>query len=87
MDTALAAAVLICMVAGSFVDPHGPEGVSWGLRTPDALSLALMTAGAAALAFRRREPMTVLVVTGCVSVVESVTGDPRAPVVMSAVVA
>ncbi|MGV9895001.1 DUF7134 domain-containing protein, partial [Streptomyces tendae] len=87
LDAALAVAVLLCMVAGSFVDPHGPEGVSWGLRTPDALSLALMALGAAALAFRRRRPMAVLVVTGCVSVVESVTGDPRAPVVMSAVIA
>lgn len=87
MDTVLAVVVLVCMVAGSFVDPHGPESVSWGLRTPDALSLALMTAGAAALAFRRRQPMAVLVVTGCVSVVESITGDPRAPVVMSAVIA
>ncbi|CAM5406752.1 histidine kinase OS=Streptomyces rochei OX=1928 GN=G3I25_13215 PE=4 SV=1 [Streptomyces rochei] len=87
LDTALAAAVLVCMVAGSFVDPHGPEGVSWGLRTPDALSLALMAAGAAALVFRRRAPLAVLAVTGGVSVVESVTGDPRAPVVMAAVVA
>jgi signal transduction histidine kinase len=75
------------MVCGSFVEPHGPEGVSWGLRTPDALSLALMAFGAAALVFRRRAPLVVLAVTGCVSVVESVTGDPRAPVVMSAVVA
>jgi signal transduction histidine kinase len=87
LDSALAAAVLVCMVAGSFVDPHGPESVSWSLRTPDALGLALMTVGAAALAFRRRAPLAVLWVTGCVSVVESVTGDPRAPVVMSAVIA
>ncbi|MGW3239189.1 sensor histidine kinase [Streptomyces olivaceus] len=87
LDTALATAVLVCMLAGSFVDPHGPEGVSWELRTPDALSLALMAVGAAALAFRRREPMAVLAVTGCASVVESVTGEPRAPVVMCAVVA
>lgn len=34
LDAALAAAVLVCMVAGSFVDPHGDNGVSWGLRTP-----------------------------------------------------
>ncbi|MGZ3098744.1 sensor histidine kinase [Streptomyces sp. H72] len=87
LDAALAAAVLLCMVAGSFVDPHGPEGVTWGLRTPDVLSLVLMAVGATALVFRRRAPLVVLAVTGCVSVVESVTGDPRAPVVMSTVVA
>ncbi|MGW8061048.1 sensor histidine kinase [Streptomyces ziwulingensis] len=87
LDAGLAAAVLLCMVAGSFVDPHDPEGVTWGLRTPDVLSLVLMAVGAAALAFRRRAPLTVLAVTGSVSVVESVTGDPRAPVVMATVVA
>ncbi|MET8243405.1 sensor histidine kinase [Streptomyces sp. NPDC005202] len=87
LDAALAAAVLICMVAGSFVDPHGENGVSWGVRTPDSLSLVLIVIGAAALVFRRRAPMTVLAVTGTVSLVECVTGDPRAPVAMSAVVA
>ncbi|MDG9728777.1 sensor histidine kinase [Streptomyces sp. DH41] len=87
LDTAIAAAVLVCMVAGSFVDPHGPEGVSWALRTPDVLSLALMAVGAAALVFRRRAPLVVLAVTGGVAIVEGVTGEPRAPVVMSAVVA
>ncbi|MEW2452521.1 sensor histidine kinase [Streptomyces parvulus] len=87
LDTALAAAVLVCMVAGSFADPHGPEGVTWSLRTPAVLSLVLMAVGAAALTFRRRAPLVVLGVTGSVSVVESVTGDPRAPVVMSAVIA
>ncbi|MFG3317239.1 sensor histidine kinase [Streptomyces sp. NPDC048171] len=87
LDTALAAAVLVCMVAGSFADPHGPEGVTWSLRTPAVLSLVLIAVGAAALAFRRRAPLVVLGVTGSVSVVESITGDPRAPVVMSAVIA
>ncbi|GAA3306024.1 hypothetical protein GCM10020295_61190 [Streptomyces cinereospinus] len=56
LDAALAAGVLACMVAGSFVDPHGEHGVDWALRTPDALSLVLMTLGAAALVFRRRTP-------------------------------
>ncbi|MFE7899569.1 sensor histidine kinase [Streptomyces sp. NPDC057424] len=87
MDAVLAAAVLICMVAGSFVEPRHRDSVSWALRTPDSLSLVLMALGAAALVFRRRAPMTVLALTGTVSVVESVTGDPRAPVAMSAVVA
>jgi signal transduction histidine kinase len=75
------------MVAGSFADPHGPDGVTWGVRTPDPLSLVLMGLGAAVLVLRRRAPLAVLSVTGCLSVVECVTGDPRAPVVMSAVVA
>ncbi|GHB59802.1 two-component sensor histidine kinase [Streptomyces viridiviolaceus] len=87
LDAALAAAVLACMVAGSFVEPHGRAGVTWGVRTPDPLSLLLMALGAAALVFRRRAPITVLALTSGVSVVECVTGDPRAPVVMSAVVA
>ncbi|MDT0399017.1 MULTISPECIES: sensor histidine kinase [Streptomyces] len=87
LDAALAAGVLICMVAGSFVDPHGPDGVRWGLRTPDPLSLVLMTLGAAALVFRRRAPRTVLALAGALSVAESATGDPRAPVAMCAVIA
>ncbi|MER6709719.1 MULTISPECIES: sensor histidine kinase [unclassified Streptomyces] len=87
MDAALAAAVLVCMVAASFVEPRHPHSVSWSLRTPDSLSLLLMALGAAALAFRRRAPMAVLALTGTLSVVESVTGDPRAPVAMSAVIA
>ncbi|MFI1535647.1 sensor histidine kinase [Streptomyces anandii] len=87
LDAALAAGVLVCMVVGSFVDPRGENGVTWGVRQPDALSLLLMALGAAALVLRRRAPRSVLAVTGTVSVVECVTGDPRAPVAMSAVVA
>ncbi|ANP57022.1 signal transduction histidine kinase [Streptomyces griseochromogenes] len=87
LDAAIAAGVLVCMVAGSFVVPRGENGVTWGVRTPDPLSLVLMALGAAALVFRRRAPKTVLALTGTLSVVESVTGDPRAPVAMSAVVA
>ncbi|WP_369196137.1 sensor histidine kinase [Streptomyces djakartensis] len=88
VDAALAAAVLVCMVAGSFVEPRHRDNVSWGvLRTPDTLSLVLMALAAAALVFRRRAPLRVLAVTGAASVVESVTADPRAPVAMSAVIA
>ncbi|WDV51138.1 histidine kinase [Streptomyces coeruleorubidus] len=87
MDAVLAAGVLVCMVAGSFVEPRHRDSVSWALRTPDTLSLVLITLGAAALVFRRRAPMTVLALTGTFSVIESVTGDPRAPVAMSAVIA
>ncbi|CAM5535677.1 hypothetical protein SALBM311S_01931 [Streptomyces alboniger] len=87
LDAAIAAGVLVCMVAGSFVDPHSERGVSWGLRTPDPLSLVLIALGSVALVFRRRAPMTVLALTGTVSLVEAVTSDPRAPVAMSAVIA
>ncbi|OSZ59340.1 two-component sensor histidine kinase [Streptomyces pharetrae CZA14] len=87
LDAALAGGVLLCMVAGSFADPHGSDGVTWSLRTPDGLSLVLMALGAVALAFRRRAPHTVLAFTGALSLVESATGDPRAPVAMSAVIA
>ncbi|MFI6206502.1 sensor histidine kinase [Streptomyces sp. NPDC051041] len=87
LDAALAAGVLACMVAGSFVDPHGPDGATWVVRSPDPLSLVLMALGAAALVLRRRAPRTVLALTGGVSLVECVTGDPRAPVAMSAVIA
>ncbi|MGW7824040.1 sensor histidine kinase [Streptomyces puniciscabiei] len=87
LDAAIAAGVLVCMIAGSFVTPRGNNGVTWGIRTPDPLSLLLMLLAAATLAFRRRVPKTVLAVTGALSVIECVTGDPRAPVAMSAVIA
>ncbi|WP_217237167.1 sensor histidine kinase [Streptomyces sp. AC555_RSS877] len=87
LDAALAAGVLACMVAGSFVDPHGERDVSWGFRTPDPLGLVLIALGAAALVFRRRAPLTVLALTGTVSLVAAVASDPRAPVAMSAVIA
>ncbi|MFF5011631.1 sensor histidine kinase [Streptomyces sp. NPDC001165] len=87
LDAAIAAGVLMCMVAGSFVDPRGENGATWGVHSPAPLSLLLMTLSAAALVFRRRAPKTVLAVTGTLSVIECVTGDPRTPVAMSAVVA
>jgi signal transduction histidine kinase len=87
LDASIAAGVLACMVAGSLVVPRGANGVTWGVRTPDPLSLLLMLLAAAALVFRRRAPRTVLAVTGALSVIECVTGDPRAPVAMSAVIA
>lgn len=87
LDAVLAAGVLVCMLAGSFVGPHGEHRVSWSISSPDPLSLVLMTFSAVALVFRRSAPMTVLALTGAASVIESVTGDPRAPVAMSAVVA
>ncbi|MFE0512653.1 sensor histidine kinase [Streptomyces sp. NPDC058964] len=87
LDAGVAAGVLVCMVVGSFVDPQGEDGVTWGVRSPDTLSLVLITVAAAALVLRRGAPRTVLAVTGTVALVECVTGDPRAPVAMAAVVA
>jgi signal transduction histidine kinase len=87
VDGALAAAVLVCMVVGSFAEPNGRHGTTWGTRTPDAPSLTLMALAALTLIFRRRAPLAVLAVTGALALLETVTGDPRDPVVMSAVVA
>ncbi|MFE0273440.1 sensor histidine kinase [Streptomyces sp. NPDC058992] len=86
-DAGLAAAVLVCMVVASFADPHGPHGPTFGTRTPELRSLLLMTAAAGALVFRRSHPVTVLAVTGAVSLAELVAGDPPAPIAMSAVIA
>lgn len=88
MDAALAAAVLVCMVIGSFIEPYGHDGgPSWGTRTPGSLSLVLMLLSATALVFRRRAPWIVLAATCAASVVDLITGEFRGAVVMSAVVA
>lgn len=88
VDAALAAAVLVCMVIGSFVEPYGHDGgPTWGTRSPGTLSLVLMLLGATALVFRRRAPWVVLAATCTVSVVDLITGEFRGAVVMSAVIA
>ncbi|MCX4667735.1 sensor histidine kinase [Streptomyces sp. NBC_01381] len=88
VDGALAAAVLVCMVIGSLVEPYRHDGgPSWGTRTPATLNVILMVLGAAALIFRRRDPWLVLAATCAVSVIDLVTGEYRGAVVMSAVVA
>ncbi len=88
MDGTLAAAVLVCMVIGSFAEPYGHGGApTWGTRTPSALSLVLMLLGATALVFRRRAPWIVLAATCAFTVVDLVTGEYRGSVVMSAVIA
>ncbi|MDG4859242.1 sensor histidine kinase [Streptomyces sp. T-3] len=86
LDATLAACVLACMVTGSFVEPHGPNGPYFG-RAPDRLSLVLMALGSLALVYRRRAPMLVLAATSAVTIIELITGEPRAPVAMSAVIA
>ncbi|MFF8269346.1 sensor histidine kinase [Streptomyces sp. NPDC016562] len=86
-DAVLAFGAFVAMVVGSFADPNGPHGPTFGTRTPDPFSLLLMLLGAAALVFRRRQPRAVLPVTCGLSLLELATGDPRAPVVMSTVIA
>ncbi|MFF3319084.1 sensor histidine kinase [Streptomyces sp. NPDC003035] len=87
-DAGLALCVLVCMVTGSFADPHGsPNGPTFGERTPDVTSVLLMVLGAAALVLRRREPLAVLAFTGGVTLLELIADDRPAPVAMSAVIA
>ncbi|MEU9061600.1 sensor histidine kinase [Streptomyces sp. NPDC048430] len=86
-DAGLALAVLVCMICASFAEPDPGHGPVFGARTPEVSSVLLMVLAAAALVLRRRRPMTVLAVTGLLSVVEFVFMDPPAPVVMSAVIA
>ncbi|WUX20066.1 sensor histidine kinase [Streptomyces sp. NBC_01439] len=86
-DAVLAFGAFVAMVVGSFADPHGPHGPTFGTRTPEPFSLLLMLLGAAALVFRRRRPRAVLAVTCALSLLELTTGEPRAPVAMCAVIA
>ncbi|MFF5489276.1 sensor histidine kinase [Streptomyces virginiae] len=86
-DAVLAFGAFVAMVLGSFADPHGPHGPTFGTRTPEPFSLLLMLLGAAALVFRRRQPRAVLAVTCGLSLLELTTGEPRAPVAMCAVIA
>lgn len=86
-DAVLALGALVAMVVGSFADPHGEHGPTFGTRTPEPFSLVLMVLGAGALALRRRRPRTVLAVTIGLSLLELTTGEPRAPVAMCTVIA
>lgn len=86
-DAVLAFGAFVAMVVGSFADPHGPHGPTFGTRTPEPFSLVLMLLGAAALVFRRRQPRAVLAVTCGLSLLELTTGEPRAPVAMCTVIA
>ncbi|MFB7861831.1 MULTISPECIES: sensor histidine kinase [unclassified Streptomyces] len=87
-DTGLAFLVLVAMVIASFTDPHGsPDGPTFGDRSPSATAVVVMLVGAAALVFRRRQPIPVLVFTATVSLVALVGAERPAPVAMAAVVA
>ncbi|MET7647885.1 histidine kinase [Streptomyces sp. NPDC005426] len=87
LDGALALAVYVAMVIGSFADPGAHHGPTFGTRAPAPGSVVLMALGALALVWRRRRPMAVLAATGGLAVVELVAIDPPAPVVMSTVIA
>ncbi|MEU9758542.1 sensor histidine kinase [Streptomyces sp. NPDC001834] len=87
MDAALALVVLLVMLTVSFVHPGVPEGSGLAARSPDAGDVLLMAVGAAALLWRRRRPMAVLVVTLVPSVVELLISDPPSPVVMTNAIA
>ncbi|MEV1046656.1 sensor histidine kinase [Streptomyces sp. NPDC049916] len=87
-DAALAFCLLAAMICSAFTDPgdgHGPP--AFGARTPEPLSVLLMTLTAAALILRRRRPMQVLAFTAALAAVEYILVDPPAPVVMSTVIA
>ncbi|MET9698220.1 histidine kinase [Streptomyces sp. NPDC006529] len=87
-DALLSLGVFVAMVLMSFADPHGPHGQpTFGTRTPHVLSLVLMVLAAAALVLRRRHPLGVLAATSALALAELVTGEPRAPVAMGAVIA
>ncbi|MER8031518.1 histidine kinase [Streptomyces bauhiniae] len=87
LDAVIAGAVLLCMISSAFAAPDGDHGVDWGARPPNTLSLLLMVLAAAALVLRRRSALAVLAATGTFALIECVTGDPRAPVAMTTVIA
>ncbi|MFF9426820.1 sensor histidine kinase [Streptomyces sp. NPDC004288] len=87
-DATLAAGALVCMIAGSFTDPHGsPDGPTFGDRSPGPWSVLIMVLGAAALVMRRRRPFAVLAFAVTISLVELVNDNRPAPIAMAAVVA
>ncbi|MGH8921035.1 MAG: DUF7134 domain-containing protein, partial [Actinomycetes bacterium] len=87
-DALVALGAFATMLLGSFADPQGPHGQpTFGTRAPHLLSLVLMILAAAALVLRRRHPRAVLAATSALTLAELVTGEPRAPVAMGAVVA
>ncbi|WP_329398189.1 sensor histidine kinase [Streptomyces melanogenes] len=86
-DAALAGVVLVCMVVGSFADPHGSNGPVFGTRTPSVTALVLAVLGAVSLALRRRNPLAVLGLTGGVTVADLLAGNSPAPIAIAPVVA
>ncbi|MFI6283544.1 sensor histidine kinase [Streptomyces sp. NPDC051018] len=86
-DAALAVIVLAGMVVGSFAEPYGKHGPQFGARTPGALTLVLLVLASAALVYRRRRPVCVLVFVGGMAVVELIFANRPAPVAMAAVIA
>jgi signal transduction histidine kinase len=87
LDAALALAVLVAMIIGSFVHPGAPGGSVFTARRPEVGSVLLMVLGAVVLIWRRRHPMAVLVATAGLTVVELMWSDPPTPVVACTVIA
>ncbi|WP_398954275.1 sensor histidine kinase [Streptomyces sp. GC420] len=87
LDAATALGVLVVIIVGSFAEKHGRHGTSFGGSAPEPSSLMLAVLASAALILRRRDPIRVLVFTCAVTLVELITGDPRAPVFTSVVIA
>ncbi|MFF9566074.1 histidine kinase [Streptomyces sp. NPDC014685] len=87
LDAALALAVLVAMIIGSFVHPGAPDGSVFAGRRPEPASVLLMVLGAVALLWRRRRPLAVLGATAGLTAVELVRTDPPVPVVACTVIA
>ncbi|MFJ2112528.1 sensor histidine kinase [Streptomyces sp. NPDC087850] len=86
-DGVLAAALLAAMVFTSLTGHGGPNGPTFGTRTPSVLTVVFMVAAATALVFRRRAPRSVLLCTGGLTLGQLFAGHPAAPVLMTTVVA
>jgi signal transduction histidine kinase len=71
-DVLLAALLTMIMLPTQWLDPPSAEGIDW--RGPDVLGALLAVLTAAPIAWRRRWPMSVLVVTAVAAVAYEVLG-------------
>ncbi|WP_425588381.1 sensor histidine kinase [Streptomyces tremellae] len=87
-DVLIAVVVQVLMLVTAVAHPRGGRGFTppIDVRPPGALSFTLMTLAAAALVLRRHRPRSVLLVTGCLTVVELAAGRPDSPIVFTVVV-
>ncbi|MFD8548913.1 sensor histidine kinase [Streptomyces sp. NPDC059649] len=88
-DAALAVAVFVCILFGAVADPHRVHGPRIVPHELTATTVVLAALACAPLVLRRRQPRTVLAVTGTLTLVELIAGasTPRAPVAVAAVIA
>ncbi|WP_043269498.1 histidine kinase [Streptomyces sp. CT34] len=92
VDAAVAVVAFAAILCGAVAAPHGAHGPHiprLGLRHLTATTVVLAALASGALVLRRRMPRTVLAATCGLTVVELLaqSGDPRAPVAGSAVIA